>query len=100
MLRSGMTGWFTIMLDSDAWTAARGGKQEVDIHRKKLRPLIRDANLYHITPRSDGIHWDGIEYWNPEQEHGVVYTFDWQQYARKEALLRSKGTESIRAVPP
>src|SRR5207245_762199 len=40
-----------------------------------LRPLIREANLYHISPRPDGVHWDGMEYWDPGRRHGVVFAF-------------------------
>jgi hypothetical protein len=37
--------------------------------------LIRNADLYHIFPRPDGIHWDGIEYFDPDAKRGVVYIF-------------------------
>jgi len=77
MLRSGMMGWFTIMLDTNAWTTEQheAAKQEVALYKKELRPLIRDANLYHVSPRPDGIHWDGIEYWDSEHRKGVLYAF-------------------------
>jgi hypothetical protein len=77
MLRSGMMGWLTIMLDTNAWSAEQHAeaKKEIDLYKKQLRPLIRDANLYHISPRPDGVHWDGIEYWDPQRKKGVVYSF-------------------------
>ena len=77
MLRSGMMGWFTIMLDTNAWTSEQhdAAKQEVNFYKKELRPMIRDADLYHISARPDGIHWDGIEYWDPQRLLGVVYAF-------------------------
>jgi alpha-galactosidase len=77
MLRSGMMGWLTIMTDTNAWSIEQHGeaKQEIDLYKKKLRPLIRDASLYHVSPRPDGVHWDGIQYWDPERQHGVVYAF-------------------------
>ena len=34
--------------------------------RDKIRPLVRHANLYHILPRPDGIHWDGVQYFDPD----------------------------------
>jgi hypothetical protein len=40
-----------------------------------LRPLIRSADLYHISPRPDGVRWDGIEYWDRISSKGVVYVF-------------------------
>jgi melibiase-like protein/glycosyl hydrolase family 36 len=77
MLRSGMMGWFTIMLDTNAWSAEQHAeaKREIELYKKQLRPLIRDANLYHISQRPDGVHWDAMEYWDPEREKGVVYAF-------------------------
>lgn len=77
MLRSGMMGWVTIMLDTTAWTPAQheAARQAIALYKKKLRPLIRDANLYHVSERPDGIHWDGVEFWNPQSGRGVVYAF-------------------------
>ncbi|HTS37467.1 MAG TPA: alpha-galactosidase [Candidatus Solibacter sp.] len=77
MLRSGMMGWFTIMIDTNVWTPEQHAeaKQEVDLYKKHLRPLIRDANLHHVSSRPDGIHWDGLEYWDSSRKQGVVYAF-------------------------
>jgi alpha-galactosidase len=77
MLRSGMMGWTTIMQDTTAWTAQQhaAAKEEFATYKKYLRPLIRNANLYHISSRPDGVHWDGIEYFNPADGRGVVYAF-------------------------
>ena len=77
MLRSGMMGWLTIMQDTSTWSVEQHAeaKQEIDLYKTKLRSLIRDANLYHISSRPDGIHWDGIEYWDPQHKQGVVYAF-------------------------
>ncbi len=77
MLRSGMMGWLTIMIDTTQWTPEQhaAAKEEIKLYKTKLRPLIRDANLYHIAPRPDGVHWDGIEYFDPKSNRGVVYAF-------------------------
>jgi hypothetical protein len=77
MLRSGMMGWLTIMMDTTGWTIEQHNtaKQAFQLYKDKLRPLIRDANLYHISPRPDGVHWDGIEYFDPKSGSGVVYAF-------------------------
>ena len=77
MLRSGMMGWFTIMLDTNAWSAEQhdAAKQEVALYKNDLRPLIRDADLYHLSTRPDGVHWDGIQYWNARSLQGVIYAF-------------------------
>jgi alpha-galactosidase len=77
MLRSGMMGWVTIMTDTTAWTAQQhaAARAAIALYKEKLRPLIRDARLYHISPRPDGVHWDGMEYWDPRRGEGVVYAF-------------------------
>jgi hypothetical protein len=77
MLRSGMMGWMSIMLDTTTWTAEqhRAAREAIALYQRALRPLIRDANLYHVSPRPDGVHWDGMEYWNPAQGKGAVFAF-------------------------
>jgi alpha-galactosidase len=77
MLRSGMMGWLTIMLDTTAWNAEQheAARQAIALYKEKLRPLIRDAQLYHVSERPDGVRWDGIEYWDPARRQGVVFAF-------------------------
>ncbi|MFL6352284.1 MAG: glycoside hydrolase family 36 protein [Bryobacteraceae bacterium] len=76
MLRSGMMGWLTIMLDMNAWTEQQkiAAKQEIQLYKRELRPLIRDADIYH-GPRPDGAHWDGTEFFDPRRGKGVIYAF-------------------------
>lgn len=38
------------------------GPEYIRLHNEKIKPLIREANLYHTLPRPDGIRWDGIQY--------------------------------------
>ena len=64
MLRSGMMGWVTIMLDTaacDPGTTRSCPPGLFALYKQKLRPLIRDARLYHVSARPDGVHWDGME---------------------------------------
>ncbi len=77
MLRSGMMGWMSIMLDTTAWSAQQQGiaRDAFALYKDRLRPLIRDANLYHISNRPDGVHWDGMEYWDPTRATGVLFAF-------------------------
>lgn len=76
-LRSGMMGWCTVMQDTRTWTPEQhaAAQQAFALYKERLRPLIRDADLYHISARPDGVHWDGIEYWAPGSGRGVVYAF-------------------------
>ena len=59
------------------WTAKQREdiKNAVSTYKNKLRPLIRNGNLYHIFPRPDDVVWDGIEYFDPSLQKGVVYIF-------------------------
>jgi alpha-galactosidase len=77
MLRSGMMGWLTIMLDTTAWSGEQhdAAKREIVLYQQRLRPLIRDAELFHISARPDGVHWDGMEYWDPARGTGAVFAF-------------------------
>jgi alpha-galactosidase len=47
----------------------------VNTYKTKIRPLQRTADLYHIFPRPDDGVWDGIEYFDPATDTGVVYIF-------------------------
>jgi hypothetical protein len=77
MLRSGMMGWTTIMLDTTTWSTEQHevARRAFALYKQDLRPLIRDAQLYHVSPRPDGIHWDGMEYWDPARKKGVLFAF-------------------------
>ncbi len=93
MLRSGMMGWLTIMQDTNAWTAQQHAvaREQFATYKKFLRPLIRDANLYHISPRPDGVHWDGIEYFSPTDGQGVVYAFRGSVAGENRHTFRMRG---------
>jgi hypothetical protein len=96
MLRSGMMGWCTIMQDTTVWTAEQhaAARQVFQLYKTRLRPLIRRADLYHISPRPDGVRWDGIEYFSPDTRQGVVYAF------RGSTPSESKHTFQLRGLRP
>jgi melibiase-like protein/glycosyl hydrolase family 36 len=77
MLRSGLMGWTTIMLDTTAWSTEQhdAARAAIALYKQELRPLIRDAQLYHVSDRPDGVHWDGMEYWDPVHGKGVLFAF-------------------------
>jgi alpha-galactosidase len=88
MLRSGMMGWFTLMLDTTTWTPEQHSvaRAAFALYKAKLRPLIREADIYHVSPRPDGTHWDGIEYFDPTSHRGVLFAFHGSD--RKEEIHR------------
>jgi hypothetical protein len=93
MLRSGMMGWFTLMLDTNTWSPEQHAvaREEFANYKTKLRPLIRDADLYHISDRPDGIHWDAMEYFDPKLAQGAVYAFHGSDPAEEEHTFRLSG---------
>jgi hypothetical protein len=96
MLRSGLMGWLTVMQDTSKWT----GEQHVVAHgaialyKTRLRPLIRDAQLFHISPRPDGVHWDGMEYFDPDRRQGVVFAFHGSDAAETEHRFMLSGLDA------
>ena len=62
---------------SEPWTDEEKAavKAAVATYKTKLRPLVRNADLYHILPRPDGRNWDGIEYYDPATKTGCVCLF-------------------------
>jgi hypothetical protein len=62
---------------SEPWTQQEKDalKACVQTYKTRIRPLVREADLYHILPRPDGRSWDGIEYYDPQTGKGVVYLF-------------------------
>ena len=77
MLRSGMMGWFTVMIDTNGWSHQQhaAAAREIAFYKSTLRPLIRSADLYHVGPRPDGKGWDGTEYFDAGRDTGVLYAF-------------------------
>jgi len=77
MLRSGMMGWFTLMQDPHDWADEQraAAQAELQFYKKMLRPLIRSADLYHLTGRPDGKGWDAVEYFDPAASSGAIYVF-------------------------
>jgi hypothetical protein len=94
-LRSGMLGWFSLMQDARTWSAAQRADARVQfsLYRQVLRPLIRTADLYHVSSRPDGLGWDGIEYYAPATGSGVLYAFHGTSPAETEHRFRLLGLD-------
>jgi len=96
LLRSGMLGWFSLMLDTQRWTDAQraDARAQLTLYRVRLRPLIRAADLYHVSERPDGVHWDGFEYYAPTLRRGVLYAFRGSTADEPAHRFRLAGLES------
>jgi len=77
MLRSGMMGWMSLMQDTTQWNPEEksAALHAIALYKEELRPLIRKADLYHVSPRPDGVRWDGVQYWDRSTGRGVLFAF-------------------------
>jgi hypothetical protein len=77
LLRSGMLGWFSLMQDTSQWSPEQRTEARVQfaLYKSVLRPLLREADVYHVAERPDGVQWDGIEYYSARLRRGVLYAF-------------------------
>ena len=77
LLRSGMLGWFTLMQATSRWSPQQRteARAQFALYKSTLRPLIREADLYHVGERPDGVNWDGMEYYSARLRRGVLYAF-------------------------
>jgi hypothetical protein len=77
LLRSGMLGWFSLMQDTGQWSPEQRAEARVQfaLYKSALRPLIREADVYHVAERPDGVNWDGIQYYSERLRRGVLYAF-------------------------
>ncbi len=69
---SGSTG-YTYLYDLNGYIG-----RYFNLYREKIRPIQREGELYHILPRPDGVHWDGVMYADPDSERelkGVAFLF-------------------------
>ena len=62
---------------TEPWTREERAalKECVATYKTRIRPLVREANLYHILARPDGRRRDAVEYYNPGTGEGVMYLF-------------------------
>jgi alpha-galactosidase len=60
-----------------SWTEAELDAVRVAVatYKSRIRPLVRNADLFHIFPRPDDKVWDGIQYYDPASGKGVVFIF-------------------------
>lgn len=95
MLRSGMLGWFTLMLDTTRWNAEQhaAAGAEIALYKDTLRALIRDADLYHVGPRADGKGFDGIEYFDAQHGRGALYAFHGTDAAQRSHAFVLRGLD-------
>jgi alpha-galactosidase len=74
--RSYMMGYWSLSADATSWPPDKIAACKKDIAAyKKIRPILRDGDIYHILPQPDGLHWDGMEYYEPVSGRGVIFVF-------------------------
>ncbi|MGO8750634.1 MAG: GH36 C-terminal domain-containing protein [Thermoguttaceae bacterium] len=72
-------------------------RRHIALYKAKQRPILRGANVYHILPMADGVHWDGLQFHNPDIKRGSVFLFKPSADVPPSRVIRLKGL-SPRAV--
>lgn len=103
MLRSATLGWATIMIDTSQWTPEQhqAAKEEFRRYKENLRPFIASGNLYHLTPRPNGKHWEAYQYNMPKTGEVAVYVFrqgDEETQSVRLKNLNPRGVYTIHAA--
>ena len=72
-----MNQWQIDPTNSASWTEEQRAKvrRATEIYKSWIRPMLQDVEVHHILPRPDGYHWDGMFYWSPSLNHGMLYIF-------------------------
>lgn len=71
-------------------------KEYSDMYESKIRPLVRDGDLYHILPRPDGVNWDGVMYADPDSANeikGAVFLFKPSELAENIKTVKLDGLD-------
>lgn len=68
--------FYSSLLGSVSWCGDTPEKYSVmpkytSIYKEKLRPLIRNANVYHVLDRPTGEDWDAIEFYDPNTTNAI-----------------------------
>jgi alpha-galactosidase len=93
--RSAMMGaWQIDPTNVASWTEPEreSVRKAVRIYKEWIRPMLQDVKVYHILPRPDGAHWDGMFYWSPSLRKGTVYIFR-PDSDEEHRVIRLKGLE-------
>ena len=85
-----------MMLDTTIWTPEQHetARQAFLTYKQRLRPLIRDARLYHVSDRPDGVHWDGLEYWDPAKNLAMIFAFRGSKHKETSHHFRLAGLDA------
>ncbi|MDR3691849.1 MAG: alpha-galactosidase [Fimbriimonas sp.] len=77
MLRSGLMGWCSIMQDPAKWSPEErnAATREFTNYKKRIRPLIRFGNVFHVSERPDGVRWDGMQFASQDGMKSILFAF-------------------------
>lgn len=92
-----------------SWSGPRNGSLQfgleeyynkyITMYREKIKPLVRDADLYHVLPRPDGVNWDGVQYIDADSENdikGAVFVFKPSAEGGNQKQIKLRGLDRIK----
>jgi alpha-galactosidase len=71
----GLSGRGGYVIPSDHPPIIEVAKESISLYKTRIRPLIREGNLYHVFLRPDGTDWDGVQLHDPAKGKGAVLLF-------------------------
>ena len=85
----------TLVQSPDEMTVSERASYEraLAIYKDWMQPLVRNANLYHVLPRADGVNWDGMQYADPDTGKGVLLVFKPSDTVSDEKTVLLKGLD-------
>ena len=86
-------GWCTLMCDTGAWSPEQhiAAKRQLDIYKERIRPLINNGDLHHISTRPDEARWDGMQYMDSKTGKGIVFAFRGEKSGEASHVFKLKG---------
>ena len=68
----------------------------IRMYKQKIRHLAKNADLYHVLPRPDGVNWDGIQYIDDDSENeikGALFVFKPSEQGGKTKTIKLRGLD-------
>lgn len=62
------------------------------LYRERMRPILRQGDVYHVLPMANGVDWDGFFFYNPAIARGALLVF--------KPSVRAEGGDNRRIALP
>ncbi len=94
--RSGMMGAIMICGSTSPFNEVEEevAKQTYKLYNEKQREILRRGDVYHVLDMPDGVHWDGMEFYNSEIGKGSLIVFRPSHADDEEKTIKLDGLDA------